>query len=76
MFIRPHFDYCDVIYHIPPLTNPYNTNITLKPLMDRIEKVKYHAALAITGTWHGTSRSKPYDELEWESLSDRCWCRR
>ena len=54
MFIRPHFDYGDVIYHIPPYTNPYNRTITLKPLMDRIEKVQYHAALAITGTWQGT----------------------
>ena len=45
MFIRPHFDYGDVIYHTPPYTNPYNRTITLKPLMDRIEKVQYHAAL-------------------------------
>ena len=76
MFIRPHLDYCDVIYHVPPHTNPFNTNITLKPLMDRIEKVQYHAALAITGTWKCTSRNKLYDELGWESLSDRRWSRR
>ena len=76
MFIRPHFDYGDVIFHIPPFTNPYNNTITLKPLMDRIEKVQYHAALAITGTWQGTSRNKLYDELGWESLSDRRWSRR
>jgi hypothetical protein len=44
--------------------------------MDRIEKVQYHAALAITGTWQGTSRNKLYDELGWESLSDRRWLRR
>ena len=25
MFIRPHFDYGDVIYHIPPYVNPYNS---------------------------------------------------
>ena len=76
MFIRPHFDYGDVIYHIPPYTNPYNRTITLKPLMDRIEKVQYHAALAITGTWQGTNRNKLYEELGWESLSDRRWSRR
>ena len=76
MFIRPHFDYGDVIYHVPPSTNPYNRAIILKPLMDRIEKVQYHAALAITGTWQGTSRNKLYDELGWESLSDRRWSRR
>ena len=44
--------------------------------MDRIEKIQYHAGLAITGTWQGTSRSKLYDELGWESLSDRRWLRR
>ena len=76
MFIRPHFDYGDVIYHIPPYTNPYNRTITLKPIMNRIEKVQYHAALAITGTWQGTSRNKLYEELGWESLSDRRWSRR
>ena len=76
MFIRPHFDYGDVIFHMPPITNPYNKTITLKPLMDHIEKVQYHAALAITGTWQGTSRNKLYDELGWESLSDRRWSRR
>ena len=76
MFIQPHFDYGDVIYHVPPYTNPYNKTITLKPLMDRIEKVQYHAALASTGTWQGTSRNKLYEELGWESLSDRRWLRR
>ena len=76
MFIRPHFDYGDVIYHIPPYTNPYNRTITLKPIMNRSEKVQYQAALAITGTWQGTSRNKLYDELGWESLSDRRWRRR
>jgi len=44
--------------------------------MERIEKVQYHAALAITGTWQGSNRNKLYDELGWESLSDRRWCRR
>ena len=44
--------------------------------MDRIEKVQYNAALAITGTWKCTSTNKLYDELGWESLSDRRWSRR
>ena len=39
---------------------------------------QYQAALAITGTQQGTSRKKlyAYDELGWESLSDRRWSRR
>ena len=44
--------------------------------MERVEKIQYQTALAITGTWQGTSRNKLYDELGWESLSDRWWCRR
>ena len=74
IFIRPHFDYCDVIYHIPHLTNPFESSITFNALMERVEKIQYQAALA--GTWQGTSRNKLYDELGWESLSDRRWCRR
>ena len=44
--------------------------------MEMIEKVQYQAALAITGTWQGTNRNKLYEELGWESLSDRRWSRR
>ena len=40
-----------------------------------MEKVQYQAALAVTGAWKGSSRSKLYEELG-ESLSDRRWCRR
>ena len=37
----------------------------------------YHAALAITGSWKGTSLNKINDELGWEqSSTDCCWCRR
>ena len=50
VFIHPHFDYCDVIYHIPHLTNPFESSITLNTLMERIEKIQYQEALAITGT--------------------------
>ena len=77
--IRPHFDYCDVIFHIPPSNNGAfdngNVNVinnirTLHVLMTKIESVQYQAALAITGTWQGTSRVKLYKELGLESLSD------
>ena len=40
------------------------------------ERIQYQAILAITGAWQGSNRSKLYDELRWESLSDRRWCRR
>ena len=44
--------------------------------MKELESVQYHAALAVTGTWKGTSRSKIYNELGWESLHQRRYFRR
>ena len=44
--------------------------------MDAIEQVQYHAALAISGCWKGSSQNNLYEELGWESLSDRRWSRR
>ena len=44
--------------------------------MDLIERVQYKAALIVSGCWQGTSKTKLYDELGWESLSDRRWVRR
>ena len=44
--------------------------------MDNVEKVQYQASLAVTGAWQGSSRSKLYEDLGWESLADRRWCRR
>ena len=44
--------------------------------MNSLEKVQYQSALAVTGTWQGTSLNKLYDELGWESLTDRRWSRR
>ena len=76
IFIRSHLDYCDVIYHIPSLINDFDRAVSLNSSMEMIEKIQYQAALAITGTWQGTSRNKIYDELGWECLSDRRWSRR
>ena len=61
MFVRPIFDYCDVIYHSPHLTNPFDSTIKLTPLMERIEKIQDQATLAITGGWQGvTWLGKPF----------------
>jgi len=45
-------------------------------LMELTEKVQYQAALAVTGAWQGTDRVKLYEELGWESLTDRRLYRR
>ena len=65
-FVRPHLDYCDIIYDQP-------NNDTFCSM---IESVQYNAALAITGTIRGSSRERLYQELGLESLSDRRWYRR
>ena len=44
--------------------------------MEKVERTQYQAALAITGSWQGSSRTKLYEELGWESLSDRRWSKR
>ena len=44
--------------------------------MGKAERIQYQAALAVTGAWQGSSRSKLYEDLGWESLSERRWCRR
>ena len=76
LYVRPHLDYGDVIYHIPQKVNDFSHEITLHCLMDRLDSVQNSAGLAITGAWKGTSRNKIYEELGWESLNDRRWSRR
>ena len=69
--VRSHLDYCDVIYHIPSITHQPPLGMILSSLMEKVERVQYQAALAIPGAWQGSSRFKIYDELDWETLSDR-----
>ena len=76
MQIRPHFDYCDIIYHKPIITHDFNCTLTLNYNMDLLEKTQYQSALAITGAWQGTNTDKIYEELGWESLHNRRFCRR
>ena len=72
--VRSHLDYCDILYHIPPV--PIQLGLTLSDSMEKAERIQYQAAIAVTGAWQGSSRSKLYEELGWESLSKRRWCRR
>ena len=80
-FIRPHLDYCDVIYHKPTYDDFYSKYYSERAKSDpvntshvftnKIESVQYNAALAITGCVRGTSREKPFAELGLTSLYDR-----
>ena len=74
--VRPHLDYCDIIYHEPAIINPPPLGLSLTIQMEKVEKIQYQAALAVSGTWQGSSRTKLYEQLGWETLSDRRKCRR
>ena len=65
-FIRPHFDYGDIVYD-----RTYNTSFH-----QNIVSIQYNTALEITGAVKGTSREKLYQELGFESLQQRRWCRK
>ena len=64
---------CDPTYHIPSKVCEFTSSNILPNLMEKLESVQYSAALAVTGTWKGSSRDKLYAELGWETLSSRRW---
>ena len=68
-FAGTHLDYGDIIYHQASKISNYGQ--TLTSTMEEVERVQYRGALAVTGAWKGTNRYKIYEELGWESLSDR-----
>ena len=68
--VRSHLDYCDIIYHVPSHQNQAPFGVTLNSVMEKVERIQYQSALAISGAWRGSSRSKLYEELGWESLFD------
>ena len=64
-FIRPHFDYGDIIYD-----QPFNNFF-----QNKIESIQYNECLAITGAIRGTSKERLYKELVIVSLYHRLWYR-
>ena len=54
--VRSHLDYCDILYHIPSIQTQFG--VTLTDLMEKAERIQYQAALAVTGAWQASSRSK------------------
>ena len=45
--VRSHLGYGDTIYHIPVLNSQSNLGVTLNSLLEKVERTKYQAALAI-----------------------------
>ena len=64
------------MFQLQPMQQNTEQTLTLPNLMEKLESDQYSAAVAVTGTWRGTSREKSYTELGWESLSCRRWSRR
>ena len=64
LYVRPHLDYGDVIYHIPQNVCEFSHSVVLTNQMEKLESVQYSAACAVTGAWKGTSRHKLYDKLD------------
>ena len=71
MYVRPHLDYCDIIYHIPSKSTSTESTVNLHSLMRSVESTQYQAGLAVSGAWKGSSTQKIYNELGWESLDNR-----
>ena len=69
LYVRPHFDYGDIIYH------KYDPEFKLD-FTKKLESTQYSAALAVTGAWRGTNTDRLYEELGWEILYHRRWYRR
>ena len=59
--VRPHLDYCDIIYH---KHDPEFTHDMTK----RLERIKCSAAPAVNGAWRGINIDRLYEELVWKSL--------
>ena len=56
--VRSHLDYCDILYHTPPILHHPPLGTSLNTLMEKVEKIQYQAALAVTGAWQGSNRVK------------------
>ena len=69
LYVRPHLDYGDIIYH------KYDPEFKLH-FTKRLESTQYSAALAVSGAWRGTNTDKIYKEPGWEILYCRRWYRR
>ena len=70
MHVRPHLDYCDMIYHIPAKIkemSDFDSCRSINYVMKTLESTQYQAALAVSGAWKGTNG----EELGWETLDRR-----
>ena len=71
-FIRPHLDYCDVIYHKPTYDDFNSSYYSVNAKTDPVSTNSHFThKIAITGCVRGTSREILYSELGLTSPYDR-----
>ena len=51
--VHSHLDYVDTLYHMPSHQYQPHLGMSLNSLMEKVGRIQYQAALAITGTWSG-----------------------
>ena len=69
LYVRPHLDYGDIIYH------RYGPEFKLE-FTKMLEPSRYSPALAVSDAWRWTNTEKLYEELWWGILYYRRWYRR
>ena len=69
LYIQPHLDYDDDIYHNLGNICEYSHSVVLKHQIEKLESAQYSAALAVIGAWRENSRDKLCEKLGWESLN-------
>ena len=66
LYVRPHLDYGDMIYH------KYDPHMVLD-FTKKLEATQYATVLAVSGAWQGTNCDKLYEKLAWEYLYHQRW---
>ena len=69
LYVGPYLDHSDIIYH------KFDPELTLE-FTKKLEPVQHSTTLAVSGAWRGINKCKLYEELGWEYLYHRRWCRR
>ena len=68
--VHSHLEYCHIIYHIPSVQTQFG--VTLTDLMEKVERIQYQAALAVTGCMvRFKSFQTLYEEFGWQNLTER-----
>ena len=70
--VHSHLDYCDILYHIPSV----QTQLGLTQVIQWKKLKEFNTKQLVLSLVHGRVQVVPNsEEVGWESLSERCWCR-